>query len=46
MSRHIGYIGGLPVDVPITGDWDGSGIIKKGIYCNGNWFVDWNGKGV
>ena len=37
---------GLPGDVPIMGDWNGSGTMKIGIFRNGVWMLDVNGNGV
>lgn len=37
---------GLPGDIPISGDWNGDGRLKMGVYRNGSWFVDWNGNGI
>ncbi|HXZ37609.1 MAG TPA: hypothetical protein VEL68_16425, partial [Thermodesulfobacteriota bacterium] len=37
---------GLPTDIPVTGDWPGSGTTKIGTYRNGAWFLDLNGNGV
>ena len=35
---------GIPGDVPVLGDWDGSGKVRIGIYrSTGEWFVDLNG---
>jgi Beta-propeller repeat len=34
---------GIPGDVPVVGDWDGSGRPKIGVYRNGEWFLDYNG---
>ena len=36
---------GLPTDVPVTGDWDGSGKTKIGVYHQGIWYLDYNGDG-
>ena len=35
-------------DVPVVGDWSGSGTTKIGIYrpSTGQWFLDYNGNGV
>lgn len=35
-------------DVPVSGDWNGSGTAKIGIYrpSTGQWFLDYNGNGV
>ena len=37
---------GLPGDVPIVGDWDGSGVMRIGVFRNGVWMLDLNGNGV
>ena len=37
------YSFGLPGDLPVVGDWDGSGKLKIGVYRNGQWWVDYNG---
>jgi hypothetical protein len=34
---------GIPGDVPVVGDWDGSGHLKIGVYRSGHWFLDYNG---
>jgi hypothetical protein len=33
-------------DIPVTGDWNGYGTEKMGIFRNGVWFLDWNGNYV
>jgi len=40
--------GGVAGDVPITGDWNGSGTTKVGVYrpSNGLFILDYNGDGV
>src|SRR5208283_3678568 len=40
--------GGIPGDIPITGDWNGDGHTKIGIYRPGNglFILDTNGNGV
>jgi len=40
--------GGVPGDIPITGDWNGDGHTKVGIYrpSNGLFILDSNGNGV
>lgn len=37
-----------PSDIPVAGDWSGSGTTKIGLYrpSTGSWFLDWNGNGV
>ena len=37
---------GLYGAVPVTGDWDGSGVVKIGVFSNGTWYLDMNGNGV
>jgi hypothetical protein len=43
-----GHFGGHPDDVPVTGDWDGSGTTKIGVYrtSTGEWLLDYNGNGL
>jgi hypothetical protein len=36
---------GLPTDIPITGDWNGSGTTKIGVFRKGAWYLDLNGNG-
>jgi hypothetical protein len=40
--------GGIAGDIAVSGDWDGSGKTKIGIYrsSNGLWLLDYNGNGV
>jgi len=40
--------GGIPGDIPITGDWNGNGHTKVGVYrpSNGLFILDTNGDGV
>jgi len=33
-------------DVPVVGDWSGSGAAKIGVFRNGQWLLDYNGNGV
>jgi YD repeat-containing protein len=37
---------GLSGAVPITGDWNGTGTTKIGVYSGGYWYLDTNGNGV
>jgi hypothetical protein len=39
---------GTPEDLPVVGDWDGSGTSKIGIFrpATGEWFLDRNGNGT
>jgi len=38
--------GGLPGDVPVTGDWNGNGTKGIAIYRQGSWYLDKNGNGA
>jgi hypothetical protein len=42
-TDHCGGFG-IPGDLPVVGDWDGSGKTKIGVFRNGRWFLD-NGNG-
>ncbi len=33
-------------DVPVAGDWTGSGTVKIGVFRGGQWLLDCNGNGV
>lgn len=37
-----------PTDIPVVGDWSGSGTSQIGLYrpSTGTWFLDYNGNGV
>ena len=37
---------GMHGATPVTGDWDGSGTTKIGVFMEGLWFLDLNGNGV
>jgi large repetitive protein len=37
---------GIPSDIPVSGDWDGTGKTKIGVFRNGQWFLDLNGNGA
>jgi hypothetical protein len=37
---------GLPTDVPVIGDWTGTGTAKIGVFREGQWFLDLNGNGA
>ena len=32
--------------IPVTGDWNGDGTTKIGVFIDGRWFLDLNGNGV
>jgi FtsP/CotA-like multicopper oxidase with cupredoxin domain len=36
---------GLSGAQPVTGDWNGSGTTKIGVFHNGTWYLDMNGNG-
>ncbi len=40
------YHFGLHGATPITGDWNGNGVTKIGVFLDGLWFLDLNGNGV
>jgi hypothetical protein len=37
---------GLPGDVPVTGDWTGTGTARIGVFRSGQWYLDTNGNGI
>ena len=37
---------GVSSDIPVVGDWDGSGVKRLGVFRNGTWILDTNGNGV
>ena len=36
---------GTEEDRPVTGDWNGDGVVAIGIFRNGTWFLDMDGDG-
>ncbi len=44
-DRLSGF-GGNPGEIPVVGDWNGSGTTKIGYYYRGFWALDYNGSGV
>jgi hypothetical protein len=36
---------GLGTDLPVAGDWNGTGIAQIGVFRNGSWYLDLNGNG-
>jgi FtsP/CotA-like multicopper oxidase with cupredoxin domain len=37
---------GLPTDIPVMGDWNGTGTSKIGVFRNGQWYLDLNDNGA
>ena len=37
---------GLNGDVPVVGDWTGSGVVRMGVFRNGTWYLDLNNNGT
>jgi hypothetical protein len=39
---------GQPGDLPVVGDWDGTGVFKIGLFrpSTGEWLLDLNGNGL
>ena len=37
---------GIAGAIPVTGDWNGSGTTKVGVFVNGTWYLDMNGNGI
>ena len=39
---------GLSGDIPVAGDWDGTGVIRVGVYrpSNATWYLDMNNNGL
>ena len=46
MSDTASTFYGLSTDIPIVGDWSGTGVKRIGIFRNGTWFLDTNGDGI
>ena len=44
--RDKAYSFGAPEWTPVSGDWNGDGKSKIGIYKSGIWYLDLNGDGV
>ena len=36
---------GMSEGIPVTGDWNGDGVTKVGVFLDGVWFLDLNGDG-
>ena len=43
-DKFYGF-GGTPGDIPLVGDWNGTGFSKVGLYNNGFFTLDFNGNG-
>jgi len=41
----VTYVFGTPNATPVTGDWNGDGTTKIGVFYDGFWFLDLNGDG-
>jgi len=37
---------GLPGDIPVAGNWNGTGAVTIGVFRNGQWILDLNNNGV
>jgi hypothetical protein len=37
---------GLPNAIPVVGDWDGTGVMRIGVFSNGTWYFDMNNNGI
>ncbi|MCX5910582.1 MAG: hypothetical protein NTV04_01515, partial [Deltaproteobacteria bacterium] len=42
----VNAFGGFRDDIPVVGDWNGTGLISIGIYRNGQWYLDADGDGT
>jgi hypothetical protein len=42
VTAYFGQTG----DIPVVGDWNGTGTAKVGVFRNGYWIVDMIGNGV
>jgi hypothetical protein len=40
------FVFGIPGDVPLTGDWNGSGYPKVGVQRGNTWYLDTSGNGM
>jgi alpha-tubulin suppressor-like RCC1 family protein len=45
-DAQYSFRSGIANEIPVTGDWTGTGIMKIGVYANGTWYLDLNGNGV
>ena len=45
-DKFFFYVSQQAGDIAISGDWNGDGRTKVGIYRNGFWILDYNGNGV
>ncbi len=45
-DKWVQYRFGITGDVPVLGDWDGSGVKRIGVFRNGTWYLDIANKNV
>jgi hypothetical protein len=45
-AGDLSYGFGVAGDIPVVGDWTGSGTMKIGVFRGGQWLLDCNGNGV
>jgi subtilisin family serine protease len=47
IDRYYADFGrGLAGAIPVVGDWSGTGVVRIGVFWNGNWYFDINGNGA
>ncbi|MHB8882839.1 MAG: choice-of-anchor L domain-containing protein [Thermodesulfovibrionales bacterium] len=45
-DKIVAFRADLPGAIPVTGDWNGSGSKKIGVFLDGTWYLDYNGNGA